>query len=754
MEKKNINPMKADIFPSEHQTIILDKSFFIKERDTSYDWWQMAWWREQFQNSTDAGAKNIRITLKEAEARGGFAEYRGSEYKNVVRVVFADDGCGMSRNTLQNVFFKPGRSTKVGDAGMVGGFGRARLMTCFAQDRYSILTKNSFVLGNGEKYQIYPLATAAETLKALEAAAEKNAPGVDVYDNSTIKGLRTDREMIENVILGNGKKGYDGCRIEVDMETWKTPGFEGNKPASLEEIQSALKKYLLESQIKATVTINGQTPEKFFFSSSPIESRKGKAKAILSTGEGADKEDFAKVYVKKSEYTDYTRMLVRVDGAAMYSETIYTLKGFDVIVEIDPKKSRDVLNSNRDGMHSKYGQEVRAFAQKLAVDTVSALKDKSGQKYYVVSGEHGVQRSTRKALPDVVKYSDADRNTLQPRLDTVEPKKPREITFLKDTEITYDVAKAFITSVKNNDSFLNAVRWGETGSDEAREQVQKLTAALADKSSREDPQAALVESCPPELLPWIVEELSGRVKQARDDLKAEHVSLLSNMHDTVLKVDSFNEKTKPVIKKFDPNNWSVESGSGKKPHALMAAWTSAITIVNEALFEVRPALEPFSWRVGFLFAVASLKFEGDATRPTRPEAAKGEAEHDSSIHEFFINPITDAGRLKYDLTKDEDIWTLITLAVHEVSHVMHEWHDEAFAGLQTKLMAKLSPVAAIKQVKQNVAATFAAYGGKTTVHALDNNPGPRPADRLRSIATGYNPDVGFENENKFATGVR
>jgi hypothetical protein len=738
----------------EHQTIILDKSFFIKERDTSYDWWQLAWWREQFQNSTDAGAKNIRITLKEEEARGGFSEYLGSDYKNVVRVVFADDGCGMSRNTLQNVFFKPGRSTKVGDAGMVGGFGRARLMTCFAQDRYSILTKNSFVLGNGEKFDIFPLSTAADTLRTLEKKAELNAPGVDVYDNSTVRGLRYDRELIENTILTNGNKGYDGCRIEVDMETWKTPGFDGNRPASLNDMERALKQYLLESQIKATVTINGQTPEKFFFSSSPIESRKGKAKAILSTGEGADKEDFAKVYVKKSEFTDYTRMLVRVDGASMYSETIYTLKGFDVIVEIDPKKSRDVLNSNRDGMHSKYGQEVRAFAQKLAVDTVSALKDKTGQKYYVVAGEHGVQRSTRKTLPDVVKYSEADRDALQPRLEKIETKKPREIAFLKDAEITYDVAKAFITSVHNNESFLNAVRWGETGSDEAREQVQKLTAALADKSTRDDPQAALIESCPPELLPWIVEELSGRVKQARDDLKAEHFSLLSNMHDTVMKVESFNEKTKPAIRKFDPNNWSVETGSGKKPHALMSAWTAAITIVNEALFEVRPAMEPFSWRVGFLFAVATLKFEGDATRPSRPEAAKGQAEHDKSIHEFYINPINDAGKLNFDLTNDEDIWKIITYAVHEVCHVMHDWHDEAFAGLQTYLMAKLSPVTAIKQVKQNVAATFAAYGGKSTVHALDANPGPRPADRLRSIAIGHNPDIDFEIEHKPAAGMR
>jgi hypothetical protein len=738
----------------EHQTIILDKSFFIKERDTSYDWWQMAWWREQFQNSTDAGAKNIRITLKEEEARGGFSEYRGSEPRTVVRVVFADDGCGMSRNTLENVFFKPGRSTKVGDGGMVGGFGRARLMTCFAQDRYSIMTKNSFVLGNGEKYQIYPLATASETLKALEAAAEKNAPGVDVYENSTVKGLRTDREMIDNAIFGNAKKGYDGCRIEVDMETWKTPGFEGNKPASLEEMKTALKKYLLESQIKATVTINGQTPESFFSSTTPVESRKGKAKAVLSTGEGADREDFAKVYVKKSEESDYTRMLVRVDGASMYSETIYTLKGFDVIVEIDPKKSREVLNSNRDGMHSKYGQEVRAFAQKLAVDTASALKDKSGQKYYVVSGEHGVQRSTRKALPDIVKYSDADRAALKPRLETVETKKPREVTFLKEADVTYDVAKAFITSVKNNESFLNAVRWGETGSDEAREQVQKLTAALADKSPRDDPQTALIESCPPELLPWIVEELSGRVKQARDDLKAEHVSLLSNMHDTVMKVQSFNEKTKPAIRKFDPNNWSTETGSGKKPHALIAAWTTAITLVNEALFEVRPALEPFSWRVGFLFSVATLKFEGDATRPSRTEAEKGRAEHDNSIHEFYINPISDVGKMNFDLTNDEDIWTIITYAVHEVCHVVHDWHDEAFAGLQTFLMAKISPVTAIKQVKQNVAATFAAYGGKSTVHALDSQPGPRPADRLRGIATGHNPEADFDNQHKLAAGMR
>jgi hypothetical protein len=50
------------------------------------------------------------------------------------RVRFADDGTGMTRRTLEEVFFALGRTTKDGEDS-IGGFGRARIILCFAPGR-------------------------------------------------------------------------------------------------------------------------------------------------------------------------------------------------------------------------------------------------------------------------------------------------------------------------------------------------------------------------------------------------------------------------------------------------------------------------------------------------------------------------------------------------------------------------------------------------------------------------------------------
>jgi hypothetical protein len=628
-------------------------------------------------------------------------------------------------------------------------------MTCFAMDRYSIFTKDNFVLGDGEYFDIYPLETAVETLKGFEKEALANAPDIEPRYNTTYHGLVGDREMIENTIMKNGLKGYDGCRIEVDMETWKTPGHDGNRPASIDELRRALKQYLIESQIKPTVTINGESPENYFGSDFTLETRKGRAKAVLSTGTGEDKRDFAKVYVVKNrDETKVTDVIVRVDGAAMYSDKVYALNGFDVVVEIEPKMSREVLNSNRDGMHAKFNRELSAFKQQLAIDTNSALKDKTGKKHFTVKGEHGSIRSSRKALPAVMRSTDADFEDIRPRLANPGDARPNGISFLKEANVTFDVAKAFVRTVRDRESFLNAVTYGASVSHEVREKVRTFQQALdASPDASDNPQAAIVDACPPELLPWIVEAVTERVERARNEVRAEHEKLLSDMHDTVIKIETFNDKTKSLPRKYDPTNWSTETGKGKRAHGLLAAWTTAISIVSEALFEVRPALRPFDWRVGFVFSVAELKWEGDDTRPGSTLAEHVRSGDGEDVHEFLINPIDDAGKMAFKLTDDSDIWKIIAYAIHEVAHVLESWHDERFAKLVTDLTAKVAPVAAIRRVKQNVAATVAAYGGKSTVHALDNDPGPRPADRLRNISNGHQPDPDLDNERSYAVGA-
>jgi len=119
--------------------VTIPKSFFIKER-RMYSHWRFAFWRELFQNSTDAGASEIKVELVQKE-------------NGVIGVSFDDNGTGMTREVLENVYFKLGETTK-NSGSTVGGFGRARILTCFSMKNYTIHTLNNLVQGDGGSYDI------------------------------------------------------------------------------------------------------------------------------------------------------------------------------------------------------------------------------------------------------------------------------------------------------------------------------------------------------------------------------------------------------------------------------------------------------------------------------------------------------------------------------------------------------------------------------------------------------------------------
>lgn len=108
----------------------VDKGFLRGERDQYYNDFTIAFWRELFQNSVDAGATDISIDIEERQPR----RYGGPDApEKVTNVCFLDNGHGMTAQVLNDVYFKMGRSTKKDDGGSIGGFGRARIMTCFSQ---------------------------------------------------------------------------------------------------------------------------------------------------------------------------------------------------------------------------------------------------------------------------------------------------------------------------------------------------------------------------------------------------------------------------------------------------------------------------------------------------------------------------------------------------------------------------------------------------------------------------------------------
>lgn len=139
-------------------TVAIPLEFFKKERRQVYSSWNLAFWRELFQNSTDAGATRIDITVKEVTTKTPPDVEGSAQEKRHVLVIFKDDGCGMTRKVLDDVYFRLGETTKKETGDTIGGFGRARILTCFSMQKYEIYTLDSHVVGVGANYDVHQIA--------------------------------------------------------------------------------------------------------------------------------------------------------------------------------------------------------------------------------------------------------------------------------------------------------------------------------------------------------------------------------------------------------------------------------------------------------------------------------------------------------------------------------------------------------------------------------------------------------------------
>jgi Histidine kinase-, DNA gyrase B-, and HSP90-like ATPase len=113
--------------------------FFKKERN-NYSDWAFGLFRELCQNAVDAGASRIDITLTQ-EGKKAF-------------VGFKDNGCGFNAKIRDNVYFCLGETSK-NDNTTIGGFGKARIVTCFGQDSYAIYSQDWGAKGCGSSYETF-----------------------------------------------------------------------------------------------------------------------------------------------------------------------------------------------------------------------------------------------------------------------------------------------------------------------------------------------------------------------------------------------------------------------------------------------------------------------------------------------------------------------------------------------------------------------------------------------------------------------
>jgi hypothetical protein len=293
-------------------------SKFFRNEARSYGDPAMGLWRELIQNAIDNGATKIDIKTEKV-----------GDSQEVVKVTFADNGTGMDRNTLEKVYFCLGETTKGGE-GDIGGFGRARLLTCFAQEAYTIRTQNLQVIGSGSEYEI------EET-----------------------------------------EEFYAGCSFEIDvhLHTMKAKPYYSYEQTD-ERLLGKLRGYLSKCQFPTSieVTINGERFNDFLL--------KRAKRGSLS---------FATIHVVKKPSANGGYVFVRVRGALMFEKNLYGSNAL-VVVEIDPEKSREVLVSNRDSLVHKYEEELDALIQTLTVNAASGLDEDRSETVVSAGGYRKVTR--------------------------------------------------------------------------------------------------------------------------------------------------------------------------------------------------------------------------------------------------------------------------------------------------------------------------------------------------------------------------
>lgn len=157
-----------------------------------YSNWPFAFWRELFQNSTDANAAHIYVTVEQRD--------------DLTVVTFNDDGIGMSLETLTEVYFNLGASTKDNET-TVGGFGRARILTNFSMLWYTIETRDLKVLGDGAEYEV------------VEPAQYIDGCHMTIGVDATVENLMRELERYLSY-------SQLVCQVFVNGEMWTNWGFK------------------------------------------------------------------------------------------------------------------------------------------------------------------------------------------------------------------------------------------------------------------------------------------------------------------------------------------------------------------------------------------------------------------------------------------------------------------------------------------------------------------------------------------------
>ena len=744
-------------------TVRIPKAFHIAERNRAYTDWTISIFREFFQNSTDAGAKRVDIRIGEAVPKG----YKGGDpgAKRVTRLVFEDDGGGMSADVLRNVYFALGETTK-GTGESVGGFGRARIMQTFANVRYSVRTQNLLVEGDGSDYECYPMEMVPDILSKW--AGDTRARGLALPEGderSFLEAAAAERDA-DAAAMRTDTEFLAGCRFEIDLDP--DEGERWRKRPTVEHMLERLEEYLAQSDLRCRVFVNGKEHER------PAKKREAR-KDIFATLEAQEVPDawkdnpritildrpdgrkdvaFGKILVSEDAGRD---LVVRVAGASMFKREVHDSPK-NLVIELVPFLAREVMTSNRDGLKDPYQRAVDHFMRMMATDARAALEKKDETQFTVLSGGRG-RRVARRAEMDFSGSFQASVSVSggEAEMTSSAPKSPVKRDYVSYQRWQFDeFLKEGIGGVPRADfaAFFDALK--ESASIEATFLGRWRDGTQASNfltTLQRNGESAALEIADGALLAFLCNELRDRRFQADLDESRRHADKLSDFHDIPIlkehlrpdaerlgaeKAKERRTKLLSAIGRADPRSWDPASGKGMKPRKILSMWQVAVDACVELLMETQPRQKPFPYAAGFCFSHPSWQYQPHTGEDGWVNALAKYMQPDRTdeTRYFLLNPLKDEDfSLAFSPSQQRDRAEMISLAMHEVAHVVApDSHNERFAGALTFMLGKMTPTW-MRQVNRSMDAAVSAVdavfaGARTRIQALDDEPGPRPSEVL------------------------
>lgn len=536
---------------AETRHVKLGPKLFAKEKSMYRDWiTSLA--RENIQNSVDAGAPNIDIKIEDDG--------------NLLKVTFTDNGPGMDIETLENIYFVLGETTKT-NGNTVGGFGVARMLTCFAQDHYTLRTRDISVIGCGAEWTP---TTGLPYFRGVELVAWVDPQGVNL------------KEKFEN--------------------------------------------YLRRCHITATVTLNGTRWTEWTY--------RNKFERKLS---------FCRIFTNKSKQSG---VFVRVNGVQMFSP--FCNAPFNVVVEIDQERSRQVLQANRDGLLSEFQQELESFVAELNINKQSALREKrSKSTTFKGTGTFTSKRTAKKAAEKEVEEFET-------------------LLAANNVQLPEKMKKAMLQTTP--------------------EYRSRAMVEILQRAGIETPEVVSI----------------GRKHDSGFEIEEQTEQLRYELFNVVLHDDTTNPKVRKVIDSYNPMNWDLlglvgmrfdkrygdfkSFRAGVEKYKLLVIWKAACEFCIDLMQNtLHRGPEEIGWGVGWIFSdIAEAERNSDSL--AYHEVGVAGIYKPTNVNWLLLNPCDVNGTMRLSIAAKRDLIEILSLAAHEVCHIVYDDHDEHFANLLNDLL--------------------------------------------------------------------